>query len=135
MRRKKNGLLPAGLEQVRGQFERWRETRGRRGRIPERLWQAAVRVAKEHGTDRTARALRLNSASLKRRLNGTAARRAAAEASPPTFVEVDVQKSPWATQCMVELEEPDGSRLCVQISGQGTVDLVALTEAFRRART
>ena len=45
---------------VRRRFELWRGTRRGRGRIPERLWTSAVKLAATYGLCRTARTLRLD---------------------------------------------------------------------------
>jgi len=41
--------LPTVLNDVRGQFERWREAHPPRTRIPEALWSRAVSLAREYG--------------------------------------------------------------------------------------
>ena len=48
------------LAQARRRFKRWREVRTGRARIPEALWAIAVGLAREHGLNQTAGALRLN---------------------------------------------------------------------------
>jgi hypothetical protein len=52
--------LPADLAQGRSRLEAWRARRQGGGRIPQRLWALAVRLAKTHGLSRTAIALRLD---------------------------------------------------------------------------
>ena len=71
---KKTRNLPARLERLRRRFERWRRTRKVRGRIPDLLWTAAVKLAADYGTHRTARALRVDYYALKwKRRSGSAA--------------------------------------------------------------
>jgi hypothetical protein len=41
--------LPAGLEELRRRFERWRGTHRARSRIPEPLWDSAVKMAGTYG--------------------------------------------------------------------------------------
>jgi hypothetical protein len=55
------------FERVQHRFDLWRKTRKRCSPIPETLWSSAVELAREHGLHRTARALRLNYYSLKKR--------------------------------------------------------------------
>jgi len=45
---------------VRQRFDDWRQTRRRRLPIPEELWGEALALARAHGVNRTAQALRLN---------------------------------------------------------------------------
>jgi hypothetical protein len=53
-------LVARQFNRISERLEQWRKTRKHRARIPERLWKAAVRVARKHGLHRTARALRLD---------------------------------------------------------------------------
>ena len=68
-RKTEQPALPAGLERIRQRFERWRETREGRPRIPESLWSQAARAARQFGVHRTCRALRLDYLVLKRRVD------------------------------------------------------------------
>ena len=56
------------LEQVAERFRHWRETRIRGEHVPSDLWAAAVGLAKEHGLQRIAHALRVDHDGLKRRV-------------------------------------------------------------------
>ena len=53
-------------------IERWRQRRRPRARIPEELWREAAELACEYGINRTAKALRLDYNSLKKRLPAAA---------------------------------------------------------------
>src|SRR5207302_10306954 len=55
------------FERVQHRFDLWRKTRERCSPIPETLWSSAVDLAREHDLHRTARALRLNYYSMKKR--------------------------------------------------------------------
>ncbi len=65
--RKTRGL-PARLERLQQRFEHSRRTGKARSHIPSRLWAAAVTMATTYGVNRTARALRLDYYSLKKRV-------------------------------------------------------------------
>ena len=69
MRSRNRGVGTAGLEAVRRRFELWRSTRQGRGRIPERLWKSAVKLAAAYGLCRTARTLGLDYNALKRHVS------------------------------------------------------------------
>ena len=58
--------IPHSMRKVYRRFERWRSTHTTRLPIPERLWAAAVDLAREHGVSRTAQALRLEYGKLRR---------------------------------------------------------------------
>lgn len=66
-----------GLEDARRRIARWRETRTHRGApMPAALWAAAVAFAQQDGLYRTARRLRVDYGTLKKRMDaaGGAAR-------------------------------------------------------------
>ena len=65
--------LPARLEAVRRRFERWRRTRRPPSRIPDPLWVVAVKLVGRYGIHRTARALRVDYYSLKKRVTAASA--------------------------------------------------------------
>ncbi len=54
---------------VQARFDQWRKTRQKREAIPDELWSAAVELAEELSIFKVARSLRLNYASLKKRVN------------------------------------------------------------------
>ena len=55
----KTTVVPVEMEQARQELERWRSTRPRRSPIPAPLWDAAVKLARQHGIYLTAQTLRL----------------------------------------------------------------------------
>jgi len=66
--------VPADIEELRQQFESWRNTHAHRSRIPETLWASAVKLARQHGLHRTARALHLDYTKLKRLVGSQSAK-------------------------------------------------------------
>jgi len=140
--------LTVQLDRVRQRLERWRRTRKGRERIPEALWTSAVRVAKTVGIHRTARALRLDYYSLKKRAEGNAAgkerakRKAAitagrvsSERAGPTFLEVPPAAWTGPGECTMELEGAGGAKLRVHLKGFGPPDLAALSRSFWELRS
>jgi len=71
MPRKKTPIDDNFLE-LRGRLAEWRSSHPRRSPLPEDLWSAAVELARKQGLYRTARALPIDYANLRRRLNGAA---------------------------------------------------------------
>ena len=68
---KRMGRLAPELRELQQRLASWRRTRRKRGRLPEWLWNSSVALARAHGVNRVARALRLDYYGLKRRLSGT----------------------------------------------------------------
>lgn len=151
--------VASDLASVRRRLEAWRRAREKRGRIPESLWAAAVKVAGRHGVNRTASVLRLDYYSLKERVgreetSGRGAPRASASKRPqrgasttagtpfsptsprstdangPTFVELPPAAWPGGGECVVEWADGDGATMRIRLSGGATADLAALSRSF-----
>jgi hypothetical protein len=121
--------LPSDLKAAFKRFENWRLTRTRRGRIPAALWELAVSLAERHGSYRVSKTLRLSYRDLKRRV-------ASAKPSLPhqeplsSFVEFDLSLSLPLPECVVEFQEPKGSKMMIRLAGTSAVDLIALSKVF-----
>jgi hypothetical protein len=140
MRRKarRASRRPPDIERVRQRIEQWRRTRGKKTRMPEQLWAAAVALAREHGIYGASRGLRVNYDSLKRRLKGRRwEKRAPKPASAATFIELGapLPLAGGPAGATLELEDSTGAKLAVRLAAGDTMDLLGLAQAFwsRRA--
>ena len=116
--------LPAPLACLAQRFVAWRKTRAAGERIPERLWQAAIKLAATHGLHVTARALKLDYYSLKKRMAG----------NPPASPFVELPSSPLVlSECVIEWEDAAGARMRVHVKGQPLPDVLALSRDFWNA--
>jgi hypothetical protein len=118
--------LPKDLAQARSRFEAWRERRPERRRIPQPLWDLAVRLASTHGVSRTATTLGLGYYSLKKLAE------AAAQQPPPcgpAFVELPPPVV-VGKQALFELDNGAGATMRVQLLGYDTADVEALARRF-----
>jgi hypothetical protein len=97
---------------LRARFDEWRQG-PRRRRIPEALWGAAVQIAREHGVWQTSRELKLDYYALKRRV--TKAARRHGQSPSMKFVEVAPKILGVAPACVVEMHDPTGRRLRVEL--------------------
>lgn len=131
MKRRTSRALPAGLERIQRRFERWRETRRGRSRIPESLWSLAAGAALEFGVSRTSRALRLNSAVLKGRTEARSSGGAPLPGFHSSFVELIPAGGGCRSECVVEIEEPTGLRMRIELKGVAASDVVTLTRSLR----
>jgi hypothetical protein len=115
-----------GLEKTRRHISRWRETRSYRGApMPAALWTAAIALARQHGLYTTARTLRLDYGSLKRRVDAAGADRVPS----PAFVELPPARPSGLGLCVIDLEAPRGGRMRIEVTGVTVADLVTLTQA------
>ena len=131
MNRVQNVRVPRVVTDVRRRLDAWRKSRPKRGPIPAPLWKEAAALARAHGINAIARALRLDYYSLKRQMEVVSGAPAAKPVASPAFVEVAVvPSSPPPAECAVELERSDGARMRVRTSRPE--DLVVLAESFWR---
>jgi hypothetical protein len=87
-------------------FDQWRHTRKKRDRIPESLWEAAVRLSDSYSTFRISKTLRLDFKELKRRIESSSSR-----SLPEGFVELSVEPLFSASPLVVEIRSPSGFEL------------------------
>ncbi len=136
MRRRKKAKIPTELAGVRKKFDRWRETREKRGPIPEGLWNLAVIMAKKYNLYLVSGVLRLNSGTLKRRLAADSDPNKCSQNSEPSrFVELDVsqiQMCPPITpaECVIELEAPSKGKMTIRLSGKHNFDAASLARLW-----
>jgi len=124
MGNQRRGQRPAAIERVRSQFEDWRAHKSKRERIPERLWDAAAEAARRHGVHAVSRAVRLEHAALKRRME--------AGAGPEAMEFIELGDLPGTEQvgCIVELEKGNGTRMRICVRDGAAVDWSRMKEAF-----
>lgn len=122
----------AALERVRRRFERWRRMHRPRARISGSLWAAAVRAAGMFGVHRTAKALRVDYYSLKKRVQQEpmAIRTVPQEGGGVPFIELTPAASASSCQCDLELESAGGAKMRVHLRSFQTPDLAALSRSF-----
>jgi len=131
MRPTTRGAVPARLEAVRRRFELWRTTRKGHSPIPDPLWASAVKLAGVYGLCRTARTLGLDYNALKRRVGSADPDAARGEAPAMTFVELAPAAQAGLPECIVELEDPRGTKMRIQIRGsQGPEVVTAVSRVF-----
>jgi hypothetical protein len=129
--------LPAirpSLENVCRQFGTWRKRRRCRGRIPEALWEAAVGLCREHSICEVSRTLGLNYNGLKNRVTRTKDRNpVVGERRDFGFVRLDLGAPMPPSECLVEMEAPNGARMRMSLKGvPRDFDPVGLGRAFWR---
>ncbi len=129
MRTRQRGELPKDLAQARHQFQAWRQRRQGR-RIPQPLWDLAVRLVSQHGLSRTVTALGLDYYSLKKHVE------AAGQGLPspgPAFIELPAPLL-VSKQAHFELDNGAGATMRVQLSGYDTAEVEVLARCFWNAR-
>lgn len=119
------------LEEVRYRFENWRMSKQVRSKIPDTLWESAAELCKEHSIVKVCRALRLNYNDLKNRVRGVEKIAVSSSGGCSEFVELDFRGPNQPSECVVEMESPNGSKMKMYFKGQQKgFDVVALSRAF-----
>jgi hypothetical protein len=116
------------LSDVQSQFERWRQSRKRGSRIPERLWRAAVDAARERGVSKVAQTLGLDYYRLKKRVESTFEVSEPEPAAGREFLEIPLFAS--AADCVLEMVDAGGVRLRVELRGSAAAHCQALAEVL-----
>ena len=91
MNARKTRALPVSLENVQRRFTEWRRTHRARSPLASSLWVAAVKMAGKYGLNCTARALRVDYYSLKKRME---------QRSTPREEETDRGQQPHLWNCL-----------------------------------
>jgi hypothetical protein len=131
MEQKNELILSPGIADVVNQFERWRQTRiSRREPIPEQLWQAAVQLAGRYSINKISKALRLNYTDLKNHVHGRTCKKAIKPVQSTAFIELDCKNPFWGSECIIEMENKDGSRMKWHLKGSMELDLLKLGKTF-----
>jgi hypothetical protein len=128
MHSKKRSNVPARMSRLEKRLRAWRKTRTPGQRIPKSIWKSAAKLATEYGLSRTAVALKLSYAGLRKHVE-----QANAEA-PFTvpFVELPTSSFPLASECMIEWEDGDGAIMRMHLKGSEVPDVLALGNSFWR---
>ncbi len=133
--------IPPDMRKVYRRLRRWRSSHARRVPFPDSLWAAAGELAREHGINRTAKALSLEYGKLKERAGAagpakkvvrkvtSAIPRHARPPVPATFMELITPRPGSVASAVVELEGPRG-RMKIEFKGVATAELVALSRAL-----
>jgi hypothetical protein len=115
--------VPVKIEELRVRLQEWRQTRRLGTAIPAEVWSSAIELAREHGTAKVARLLSLDYCDLRKRLESNEE----APAQGARFLEVIPSLWSPGWEWLVELEDPKGARMRIQVKGATAPDLEALT--------
>ena len=121
--------LAGPLATAARRIDRWRRSRTTH-RIPAELWSQAADLGTRFGVSRTARALRVDYYSLKKRVDVVPRLEVEEEMPPPNFVEILATPPSGTTECLVEFESSGGSRMRIQVKGARRPDLAELSRLF-----
>lgn len=128
-----NSLPPAAdtLNQVATRIEAWRNGPKKSNRIPEDIWQAAVKLSKQYSINQVAKTLRLGYSDLKKRVKSHPEKNMpAVKVQSTQFIEMGLEKPSSMQQCTIIMEDNNGARMQIHLNGKTDLDLYELTRAF-----
>ena len=117
------------FQSVEKRFKAWRRRRRHREPIPEKLWAAAVKLARRHSMLLVARRLRLNYTNLHKRVNEG---EVTAASSRLSLVEVPMGIAQELGWCEVQVVRSDGQRMRVVFRQEPGEQLVELCRSLWR---
>ena len=123
--------LPEATIQLQQQLEQWRNSQPERTKLPESFWQSAAELAKRHGLNPTARALRLDYTALKRRVSGSLSQ--PGKLAQAAFVELVGAGRAKIEECVIEFESLSGTKMRIQWKASAAPDWSSLLRAWRDA--
>jgi len=137
MNTKQSTNIPIALSQARHQLDHWRSQQPtKRTRLPEDLWRKAVVLAKEHGLNKTARALNVKYDSLRKHLHEDGAAEESSVKPQPDFIELlPGTITPGGVECMIEWADSQNATVRMHIKGAGLSELTALAGVLKSSRT
>lgn len=129
-----DGAIQDPFRSVRCRFERWRCVRVPGEPIPEALWRSAAGAAREQGISKTAVALGLNHAALKKHIASGDKAPSSGRGSPARFVAIPPLAFPAAPACVVAIEDGRGMRLKIELSAPAIVEVAPIVRSLWEAR-
>jgi hypothetical protein len=92
-----------------------------------------VELTREHGINQTARTLRLDYYSLKKKLDTAPDPGLDSPKAAPDFIELlPPEISPPRPECTIELEDGTGAKMRIHLKGSELPDLASIPRVFRR---
>lgn len=123
------------IARVHPELTAWRRRRKAREPIPKPLWRAMVSLARRYGLSPVAQALKVNYTALKQHLLASANAPGPGSGPTPRFVEVPLTAWPNSSQCVIELEDRDGSKLTLRLAQTDGAAALALAQGLWRHRS
>jgi hypothetical protein len=116
------------LCRLEASFEKWRQKRRGKERIPEALWLEAASVARGHGIYQVSRRLGLDYNALKRRTEESNLR--SPRQNSAEFVEIDMKDASMMNGCLIELARGGGERMTIRLPRAAPADIQAWMTTF-----
>lgn len=118
------------IEDVRERFEAWRKTSKLHEPIPAELWKAAAGLCETHRPYIVARKLQLNYTKLKEQVYALKPDLPVKASAGAAFIELDFGAHFTDSQCVIEMTDPKGGKMTLQLKGEKCPDPIEICKAF-----
>ncbi len=122
------------LEETIQAFFEWRKTRHIRSKIPNYLWNAAISLLGKHSINHICKTLHLSHSDLKKRFQVAKTDLSSPSRPRPAFVELNVTQPLPPKGSVIEMENPAGFKMRMQIQGEASSLLLELGKLFMEGR-
>ena len=129
--------IPSDLDDLRRQFEAWRETRTKRSKTPEHLLNAATELLDRYSVSLICRVCRISPRLLRRQTSSAPS--SCSRFQAPEFIPLPlaIPQAAFSTQAQADfkllLERPDGARLTLSLPALDSATISALCANFLRS--
>jgi hypothetical protein len=138
-----NSTIPADLHELKIRFETWRTNRKYlREPIPNELWNAAADLSRHYTPSLVGRVLKIDSSRLKKFLLNRSPRTSVRKKPQAAFFQLPTEVTlpevgptlpQDLTNCRLQIERPDGSRLTLTLPSLDLVSINRLCADFLRS--
>jgi len=124
--------LERATTELNRRLNEWRKHYQAPTPLPDEIWEEAVEVAAVHGVYQTSRALGLNYANLKKRVEDVRDMVKSPPALPPrpTFIELRTPMPAVVGECALEVASRQGARMRVEMRDIPVSGLVTILREF-----
>lgn len=125
------------IEQIQEQLEDYRRNQKKRTPIPKQLWEAVINLYPKYNIHQIARTLRLNYASVKKRI--VQLQKKKAPPVTPAFIQLDIPSPPKLpepdqNEWSIEMENADGAKMRIGVKSSQMLDIGIIFQSFLRSQ-
>jgi len=132
---KQHGTTEARLDRLRRRIQTWRGSDPKRRAMPAEIWAEATDLARRLGVNPVRRAVAIDYAALKRRVESRGGEEAGSAETSSAFVELPrAARDASAQGPVIELSDGHGSLLTLRLGVGAAIDVAEVMALFRRGR-
>lgn len=145
---RKNSEQKISIEQIKKQFIDYRKNQSKYSRIPEPLWQKAVKLYPKYSVSQISQALQVSYVTLKKKIQKIPEKKVpppepsytSEKKAPqlPSFVQLDMPSPPqglssYHSEWSIEMENASGGKMKIGVKSWQILDVAAICQSFLRS--